>query len=160
MTRHKLDLEIFPDENLVSVTRRFLEEVYERVTGDFDTVGRMALAAHELIENAVKYGAGSPARVCVDWTSSGDEGGHVSVQVSNQAGPAQVAALSALFGEMAEEPDAFIYYQAVMKRNAKKTESSGLGLARIRAEGDFDLTMECEGDRVCLCARGAFGGAA
>lgn len=157
MTRHELDLEIFRDENLVSVTRRFLEEVYERVTGDFDTVGRMALAAHELIENAVKYGTGSNAKVHVDWLTS-DEGGRMCVQVTNQAEPGQVAMLQSLIGEMAQEPNAFLYYQSLMKRNAKKTDMSGLGLARIRAEGDFVLSLECDGDRVCLSARAEFGG--
>lgn len=155
LDRHETDLHIWPDENLVSVTRRFFEEVYEHVTRDFETVRRIALAAHELLENAVKYGDGNPARLQVSWSRS-DEGGNLCVRVTNSATPENQTALRAWFAEKDATDDAFAHYQALMRRSAKAS-SSGLGLARICAEGDLALTLEVEGDRVSLCARGETG---
>ena len=49
------EMSIAPNLELVSVVRQFIGNFYAHVYGDPDTIDRVALAAHELLENAVKY---------------------------------------------------------------------------------------------------------
>ena len=48
--------------------------------------------------------------------------------------------------------DPFVHYQALMRQNARTVDESGLGLARIRAEGEMDLGLEVRGNTVALLA--------
>src|SRR5947209_8429255 len=49
------ELNFRPNVALVSVVRRFVNEFYQRFLSDPDATSRLALATHELLENAVKY---------------------------------------------------------------------------------------------------------
>ncbi len=55
----------------------------------------------------------------------------------------------------AEDPAAL--YNQLMRRAAKRTDGgSGLGLGRIRAEGDLSLSYSIEGDTLVITAQGRF----
>ena len=153
----QLDLCIWRDMNMVSVIRRFVEEVYEQVFDDLDTVSRITLAAHELLENAVKYSTDGPARIRVS-LARGEESDRVAISVSNRADQGNLAALKALFNEM-QVSDPLVHYQTLLRRNYRRKDGSGLGLARVQAEGEMVLTLEIAGDdQVCLCATADFEG--
>jgi anti-sigma regulatory factor (Ser/Thr protein kinase) len=49
------ELNFRPNVALVSVVRRFVTEFYQRFLSDADGTSRVALATHELLENAVRY---------------------------------------------------------------------------------------------------------
>jgi anti-sigma regulatory factor (Ser/Thr protein kinase) len=147
----KLDLSIWRDMNMVSVVRRFIEELYEQVLDDLDAVSRIALAAHELLENGVKYSKQGNVRIRVTMEDAAD-GNHVTIQVSNHADPENLAALRAALGEMERATDAMTHYQTLLKRSSKRREGSGLGLARVVAEGEMTLSMQLDDDQVCLRA--------
>src|SRR5438552_15553329 len=51
----RLELSMDTSAQLVSVTRRFVAEALEKVSTDADFVSRVAMSAHELLENAAKY---------------------------------------------------------------------------------------------------------
>jgi hypothetical protein len=62
--------------------------------------------------------------------------------------------LAAGIDALNEAPDANVYYLDRMEQTATRTDGSGLGLARIRAEADMTVSYEREGDdRVCIVAR-------
>jgi hypothetical protein len=154
----QLDLSIWRDINMVSVIRRFVEEVYEQVFDDLDAVSRITLAAHELLENAVKYSLDGPARIRVA-LERGEETDRVAISVSNRTDSRNLAALQALFSEMKSVSDPLVHYQTLLRRNYKRKDGSGLGLARVQAEGEMELTLQVEGeDNVCLCATADFEG--
>ena len=147
----QLNLSIWRDMNMVSVIRRFVEEVYEQVFDDIDTVSRITLTAHELLENAVKYSADGPAHIRVS-LERGGETDRIAIAVTNRADVTNLAALKALFNEM-RVSDPLVHYQTILRRNYRRKDGSGLGLARIQAEGEMALTLEIEGeDQVRLCA--------
>src|SRR3954466_1978692 len=52
-----LDLSFTPCLEQVSTVRRFLEDYYQPLLNDPDLLCRMAIAIHELLENASKYSA-------------------------------------------------------------------------------------------------------
>jgi hypothetical protein len=148
----RLDLTIWREMLTVSVIRRFIEELYEQVFDDQDVVARIAMASHELLENAVKYSdRGNPRiQISVDPTGGGRR---VTIRVDNTAIPEKLALLRSAIGEMNAAVDPLLHYQALLRRSAKRRDGSGLGLARVVAEGEMTLAMMIEGDQVCLRAQ-------
>lgn len=139
-----------PNFRLVSTVRRFTEEFYQRMLGDQDTSERVALATHELLENAIAYASDDETGVRVELSE--DE---VVVKTWNRTSPDRLASLRAMIDEMNQAADPNAYYQTLMKKTAYRAEGSGLGLARIRAEADMKITYEVTTDRVCIAARAA-----
>jgi len=139
-----------PNVRLVSTVRRFTEEFYQRMLGDQEISERVALATHELLENAVAYADDDETGVRVEL-----DGDDLIVKTWNTTSPAHIEHLKATIDEMNAAADAEAYYQVMMKKTAFRTDGSGLGLARIRAEADMTITYEVTTDqkRVCIEAR-------
>lgn len=148
-----LELAFSPNANLVSVVRSFVEKFYQRVLDDPELVSRLALATHELLENAVKFSADNNTRLLIEVER---EPGHVDVKITtqNRAVAGEVEALRGMFRELLSAEDPLQYYQLLMKRTWKRPVGSGLGLGRIRAEALLDLDFTITGDLVELRAAG------
>ena len=144
------ELAFRPSEALTSVVRRFVSEFYQNVLRDPDLAARLALATHELVENAVKYSTDgdSTLRVELDRTK-----GIVTVTTRNRSDPRHIDRLRARFAEMSAAKDDFSFYQTLLRRSVSETGGSGIGLARIRCEADMDLILDVGGDQVGICAR-------
>jgi hypothetical protein len=141
-----------PSVDLISVVRCFVADFYARVIDDPETANRLALATHELLENAAKYSSDGEAALFVEYDPDGDV---VTVRTANRASDDRITLLERTFAEIASAPDAAALYIDAMRRTAQqKTGSGGLGLARIWAEGDMQLRLLVEGDRVEIHARG------
>lgn len=147
--RFELSLEVNP--RLVSVTRRFVEEALERAVDDPDITARLSMAAHELLENAAKYAVDRRGllKVVVEPRNGG---ARAVVQLTNVTTPAHVERLKNSFAEMSSSDDAFTLYAELMKRNARDRDVSGLGLARIWAEGEMNLALETRDENVTIMA--------
>jgi hypothetical protein len=146
-----LDLTIWRELGTVSVIRRFIEELYEQIFDDLDVVSRIALVAHELLENAVKYSRAGSARIQIRVEEHGADR-RISIQVSNDATPDNLATLRAAMAEMDAAEDPMLHYQILMRRNSKRRDGSGLGLARVVAEGETTLGLIIEDERASLRA--------
>ena len=139
-----------PNFRLVSTVRKFTEEFYQRMLDDRTTSERIALATHELLENAIAYASDDETGVRVELSE--DE---LVVKTWNRTSPERLATLTAMIDELnrAEDPDA--YYQTLMTKTAHREEGSGLGLARVRAEAEMAISYEVTTDMVCVAARTA-----
>jgi hypothetical protein len=142
-----IELSFRPNVELVSMVRRFVSDFYSRLLEDEDTISRVALATHELLENAVKYSTDRESRIRVDFVSEG-----LVVRTWNQAAADTLVQLKQAFADMAAEPDPVVHYYSLMVRNARRTNGSGLGLARIRAEAEMTLDLNIDGDVACIRA--------
>ena len=60
------------------------------------------------------------------------------------------------FAEMRMGVGRDAFYQVLLHRTAKRKEGSGLGLGRIHAEAELDLSCQIDGDVVQLRAEGRF----
>ncbi len=136
-----------PNVKLVSTVRRFTEEFYQRMLDDHDISEKVALATHELLENAVAYATDGETGVRVELDDD-----QLVVKTWNRSTPARLATLVAMIDEMNQAPDADAYYQELMKKTAFRTDGSGLGLARIRSEAEMAISYEVATDRVCIRA--------
>lgn len=142
-------LQIQPQSRMVSIVRRFVEESFEKIVGDPEAVFRVSLAVHELLENAAKYAVGDKTGLQVHFETNGSA---ASIKLTNQTTPEHIERLRACISEIQAADEPFVLYQKMMRRTFGIQEESGLGLARIRAEGELDLSLEIDGTMVTIVA--------
>lgn len=147
-----MELAFRPTIDLITTARRFVADFYERAIDDPDTISRVAMAAHELLENAVKYSCDGSAHVRIEVKDEPGEGRFVRIETRNRLVPEKQRELQERFDEMQGYADPFEYYQLAMERSCTLTHGSGLGLARIRAEGEMVMSCEFEAGEVCIRA--------
>lgn len=126
--------------------RRFTEELYQ-FTMHHDLSGKVALATHELLENAVAYASDGLAGVHIEVTDD-----NLLVRTWNRTSPDHLAALIARIDEMNRVEDPDEYYQLMLNKTAYRTDGSGLGLARVRAEAEMTVTYEVVRDQLHIKA--------
>ena len=134
------ELNFKPNVQLVSVVRRFVTEFYQRFLSDPDGTSRVALATHELLENAVKYSKDGETTIRIEVEQTKPK--IVRIVLRNRAEPANIAAIREVLDGVSKAEDSFAFYQTLIAAKAKKREGSGLGLARICAEGEMKVTYE------------------
>jgi anti-sigma regulatory factor (Ser/Thr protein kinase) len=126
---------------LVSIVRRFVSDFYERTLLDPDATSRVALATHELLENAVKYSRDGRAKVRIEVSGRGERV-RVRIRTKNRGRPEDAEHIQKAIDEMSSM-DANVYYLSLMRKNASRTDGSGLGLARIHAEAEMTMSVGC-----------------
>jgi hypothetical protein len=142
-------LQIQPQSRMVSIVRRFVEESFEKMVGDPDAVFRVSLAVHELLENAAKYATGGSTGLHVHFDADGPA---ASIKLTNHTTPEHISRLQECINEIQSSDEPFELYQRLMRRTFGIQEESGLGLARIRAEGELNLSLEVDGSMVTIVA--------
>jgi signal transduction histidine kinase len=141
-----------PPVRLIASTRALVTDLCDQILDDADATSRVAMAAHELMENVAKYSSGGEGSVEVELTQRNGQN-YVQVSTKNRASPEQRATLQQVIGELRRADDPVAYYDAVIAKSAR-SKGSGLGLARIRAEGKMDVDLSIEGDEVTISAQG------
>lgn len=126
---------------LVSIVRRFVSDFYNRTLANPEATSRVALATHELLENAVKYSRDGRAEVRIEVHGVGDCV-RVRIRTRNRGTPEDAQHIQRMIEEMSSM-DANVYYLSLMRKNASRKEGSGLGLARIHAEADMTMSVSC-----------------
>lgn len=142
------ELNFKPNVQLVSVVRRFVTEFYQRFLSDPDGTSRVALATHELLENAVKYSKDGETTIRIEVEQTKPK--IVRIVLRNRAEPANIEAIREVLDGVNKAEDSFTFYQTLIAAKAKKREGSGLGLARICAEGEMKVTYEVVEDDVTI----------
>lgn len=146
-----IELRIQPSVELISIVRRFVTAFYDEIVHDADATSRIALATHELLENAAKYSIDNETTLSIEITRRGKES-VATVRIRNRAKDSDIENLKHLFREMHAESDPLVFYQKMMRANAHRRDGSGLGLARIRAEGEMQLRYELDDGLVTILA--------
>ena len=142
-------LQLQPQPRMVSIVRKFIEESFENMVDDADAVHRVSLAVHELLENATKYAVGDKTGLTVKFEANGTA---ARIKLTNQTTPEHIARLRVCIGAIAAAAEPFVHYRNLMRRTSGIEAESGLGLARIRAEGELNLSLEIDGDMVTIVA--------
>jgi len=145
------ELEFTPNLRLVPIVRRFVSDFYGAVFDDEEVISRLALCTHELMENAIQHNSGGDARLLVELREVGGEK-RISVSIGNPTWPESIGRLSRLLEAMNRAPDPLQFYLQLMSQSALQTEGSGLGLTRIRVEGQMQLSHTVRGEWVEITA--------
>jgi anti-sigma regulatory factor (Ser/Thr protein kinase) len=150
------ELTFSPSLRLVSTVRAFVSEFYAETIGDSEISAKLALATHELLDNAVRYSLDGRTSLQIKLQRK-PEDINVTINTRNRAVAVHLRAVQEAIDELAAAPDAEAHYLALMKRAKKLARgSSGLGLGRIRAEGDMAISCRIDADLVELCAEARF----
>ena len=136
-----------PNIKLVSTVRRFTGEFYRRVLVDQELASRLALATHEMLENAVAYADDEETAIRIEV-----DGDMLSVRTWNRATPERLASMKASIDRVMAASDPDLYYQEMMSVASRRNDGSGLGLARVRHEAEMNLSYEIDNDRACIRA--------
>jgi len=145
------DLSLDPNPRFVSIVRRFVEEVFERLIPDPDAVFRVSMTAHELLENAAKYATAERALLRFSTRLEGDHA-QVTLSLINDTTAAHIEQLRQRVQAIASAPDAFDHYKKLMLAPSRMAGESGLGLARIAAEAEMSLGLEVKASTVAIMA--------
>jgi hypothetical protein len=132
--------------------RRFIEVFCKRACPEgFSREQDLALAAHELLQNAISYSRDGQAEMSVQLEPKSET---VAITVVNTARPEEVTRLEALVAEMKQVNDPFRYFLTVMDRPSETLTRGGLGLARICYEAALDVDVKLNGEHVTITAEG------
>jgi len=149
-----LAIELDRNPQLVSPTRRYIEGVLDRVVKDGDFVARAAIVVHELLENGAKY-APEGARIGFSVTLEGGPDPSLSIRLTNLTTALHVDRLRHFVSEINGARDATALYIEMMCRDPLDRTVSGLGLARIRAEGEMSLDLIIAAETATIVASAA-----
>jgi hypothetical protein len=138
-----------PPDALASSVRELLSCIYKELL-DPEVAQSVTMAAHELIENVVKYGAGGTGSFEVEIC---DRGGPavVRLRTRNSALPEHLDGLRRLMERIGEATDPLALYDELIAGSPRR-KGSGLGLARIRAEAEMTVVFSAEGRQVTMVA--------
>jgi hypothetical protein len=145
------DLSLDPNPRFVSIVRRFVEEVFERLIPDPEAVFRVSMTAHELLENAAKYATAERALLRFSTRLDGEQA-QVTLSIINDTTAPHIDQLRQRVHAITSASDAFAHYQSLMLATSRVTEGSGLGLARIAAEAEMSLGLEVKANTVAIMA--------
>jgi len=145
-----LFLRMQPHWMFIDELRRFVESFCAVACPGSDREWQLALAAQELMQNAIANGAGSDVelRLALDLADS-----QVRISVTNPTTPEAQAVLQERLDALYADPDPLRCYLGRM--DTDPGERGGLGLARIRCEAELDLQVEGDGKRLTVHAYGA-----
>src|SRR5262245_57772464 len=147
-----LELTFAPSLELVSLVRRLVAAVAEQVLTEPDLVSRIGLAAHELVENAIKYSGGGEITVYLE-VAGAARPNQVTLRTRNRVSTAHAATLANNIAEIAASRDPATFFQTLMERSLRTGKPGGLGLGRIAAEAEMQLSCVRTGDVVEVAAR-------
>ncbi len=141
------------NDRLVPAISRLVTDFCRAGLGNLDT-SRFYMAAHELAENVTKYSTTSRGSLEVE-LSERDGAQTLSLRTRNQASPDKLAEVARRLDELKRAEDPMALYDRIIERSAPIEGVSGLGLARIRAEGGFEFDYAIDGTELTLVARTA-----
>lgn len=127
--------------------RRFVEKVHKRRVPGADDLARVSMAAHELLDNAIKFSTDGAASLNIEIVG----GTEVHIKTRNKAREEDLAGLRRIASGLSTSKDPMLYYLELMSSNPGAR--GGLGLGRVAAEGEMQLALTLDGDIVEVHAR-------
>jgi len=145
-----LMLRMKPPWVFVDEIRRFVESFCSCACPGETREAQVALAVHELMQNAIPHAGGDSIDLTLQVDPSADR---IEIAVSNPATDEQYADFRGRLERINTEPDPLQSYLRAMAE-APMNQRGGLGLARIRFEAQLELSITREGSRITVLAWG------
>jgi two-component sensor histidine kinase len=141
-------LAFVPTPSLVSGIARLVSDFCKTGLSDLDVTTRFHMAAHELTENIAKYSTTARASLEIELSESAGKR-LLTMRTKNRAAPDRLVEVEKRLRELQSAPDPIQLYDRLIEETAPLEGVSGLGLARIRAEG-LDFNYQIDGDELTL----------
>src|SRR5690349_15739504 len=117
-----IELSFAPSIELISIVRRFVGNFFELALSSPETSARLAMAVHELLENAVKFSADGDSTIRVDMTPKPGVT-EVLVSTRNRAKPEDIETLEDLFRMLQASGSPMGFYIKLMERSTQSERS-------------------------------------
>ena len=131
--------------------RSALSDLCKPYLTDPDQLSRVLLAAHELLENIVKYSTGGVAEFHVALEAR-DARIRVRLRTKNRAHRDRLDDACQRLDALDAASDPVAHYDELIRSSAGRRDVSGLGLARIPAESEMRLQYAVDQDWLVLTA--------
>jgi anti-sigma regulatory factor (Ser/Thr protein kinase) len=145
-----LMLRMKPPWVFVDEIRRFVESFCACACPGQTREAQVALAVHELMQNAIPHAGGESVDLTLQVDPIADR---IEIAVSNPATAEQFQEVKNRLDRINGEPDPLQSYLRAMAE-APMNQRGGLGLARVRFEAQLDLSITREGNRITVLAWG------
>jgi anti-sigma regulatory factor (Ser/Thr protein kinase) len=146
----QLLIRMSPPWVFIDELRRFTESFCACACPGQDREAQVALAVHELMQNAVPHAHGEEVELMLEVSRERDV---VAIRVSNRCSDEDFQTLHERIDRMNHEPDALAHYVQMMRENPAVTRG-GLGLARVRFEAQLEISVRREAGRAIVEACG------
>ena len=155
------ELRFPPRKGFVTVAADFAKAFCAEHTEDSELLARVQLAAHELAENVVKYSTGEICVMRVECEPSampGQAPGTLWITTENEVAPGPLQAADRYLSQLEQAQNADMFYDAQIAESAKRTNGSGLGLARIRSEALMEISHRAQEGQLMVRVAARFSG--
>jgi hypothetical protein len=102
------------------------------------------LAAYELTENLVKYSSGDRTTIAIEVQSTAS-GPRLVLTTENQATEDRLADAVARYEAVERAEDPVCHFDRLVQESLETPDESKLGIGRLRAEGELDVSHEVHG---------------
>lgn len=143
-----VQLAFCPTPALVSGIARLVSDFCRTGLRDLDVTTRFHMAAHELTENIAKYSTSSRAMLEIELTE-GEGTRLLTLRTKNHTSRDRLVEVEKRLKELQDTLDPAQLYDRLIEETAPLEGVSGLGLARIRAEG-LSFNYQISGDELTL----------
>ncbi|CAN95366.1 hypothetical protein predicted by Glimmer/Critica [Sorangium cellulosum So ce56] len=151
-----LCISFHPSERMANSVLRLVSSFCSMVLDDANVSSRFYMAAHELAENIIKYSSGP--RVSLELALEERESSCVmKISARNEASPERLREVERRLFELKTASDPVKHYDELICETAMVEGVSGLGLARVRAEGGLDVDYTIEGNELTIIAHAPVG---
>lgn len=144
----------FPTARIVSAVSKLVSEFCRALIEDADVASRFHMAAQELAENLAKYSSGPNVSLTAELLGT-DTSAVLRLLARNRSTPEQLREVELRLQELTAAEDPVELYDRLIRETAPLDEGSGLGLARIRAEGGLNVEYAIDGDQVTIAVHAA-----
>ncbi|WP_437585846.1 hypothetical protein [Sorangium sp. So ce1000] len=142
---------------MASAVLRLVSSFCRVVLDDESESSRFYMAAHELVENLIKYSSGP--EVGLEFVLEEGEGARVLViRARNEASPERLREVERRLSALKSASDPVKHYDELICETAMVEGGSGLGLARVRAEGGLEVDYAIEGNELTIIAQAPVAG--
>jgi hypothetical protein len=138
-----------PSAVLASRMRELLFGIYGELL-EPDEMYSVAMTAHELLENVTKYSADGQSTFEVEIFGRCSRN-YVRLCTRNGCAPDDADRVGRLLARISSAPDPMTIYDDLVATSHLR-EGSGLGLARIRAEGEMSLLCSSDHAQITIVA--------
>ncbi|KYF60588.1 hypothetical protein WME92_27945 [Sorangium sp. So ce307] len=151
-----LCITFYPTERMANSVLRLVSSFCSMVLDDANVSSRFYMAAHELAENIIKYSSGP--RVSLELAlEERDSSCVMKICARNEASPERLREVERRLFELKTAVDPVKHYDDLITETAMVEGVSGLGLARVRAEGGLDVDYKIEGNELTIIAQAPVG---
>jgi len=129
--------------SVVGSTRRYLDQLTLALGADAASASRVALAVHELFDNAVRHASGGSVELAVELEDGSAGLASLTVQTLNQVSEQDCLEIRRILDDVSGASDPTGHFDREIRASVGRRRS-GLGLMRVCAEANMKLSCHCE----------------